>query len=137
MPTLPKPRLAHLGHLRSIAEEVKSAGFSHVLLLGMGGSSLCPEVMKMTFGKLDGYPEMHVLDSTDPAQIKVFENKVDLASTLFHVPPDQADSNYRMAYEAMLTHVPVPVENVRRIKAENPNASQAAEEYEQTLCKSS
>ena len=39
-----------------------------------------------------------------------------------HVPPDQADSNYRMAHEAMLAHVPVPVENVHRIKAENPNA---------------
>lgn len=50
-----------------------------------------------------------------------------------HVPPNQADSNYRMVHEAMLAHVPVPVENVHRIKAEDPNASQAAEEYEQTL----
>jgi len=63
----------------------KSAGFSHVLLLGMGGSSLCPEVMKMTFGKVSGFPELHVLDSTDPAQVKAFENKVDLKSTLFIV----------------------------------------------------
>jgi Ribose/Galactose Isomerase len=42
---------------------------------GMGGSSLCPEVMKMTFGKISGFPELHVLDSTDPAQVKTFENK--------------------------------------------------------------
>ena len=55
------------------------AGFTHVLLLGMGGSSLGPEVLKMTFGKIDGFPELHVLDSTDPAQVKAFENKVDLA----------------------------------------------------------
>jgi transaldolase/glucose-6-phosphate isomerase len=48
----------------------------------MGGSSLCPEVLRMTFGKIDGYPELHVLDSTDPAQIKATEEKLDLASTV-------------------------------------------------------
>ena len=78
-------RLAHIDHLTSIAEEVKAAGFRHALLLGMGGSSLCPEVIRMTFGKLDGYPELHVLDSTDPAQVKAFEGKVDLANTIFIV----------------------------------------------------
>jgi transaldolase/glucose-6-phosphate isomerase len=78
-------QVAHIDHLRKIAEEVKSAGFSHALLLGMGGSSLCPEVLQMTFGKIDGYPELHVLDSTDPAQIKTFEGRVDLAHTLFIV----------------------------------------------------
>ena len=78
-------QLAHLQHLTEIAEEVKSAGFTHALLLGMGGSSLCPEVMKMTFGRIPGFPELHVLDSTDPAQIRAFENKVDLARTLFIV----------------------------------------------------
>ena len=65
--------------------EVKDAGFSHVLLLGMGGSSLCPEVMSKSFGKIEGFPELHVLDSTDPAQIRTLENKIDLANTLFIV----------------------------------------------------
>jgi transaldolase/glucose-6-phosphate isomerase len=51
----------------------------------MGGSSLCPEVMKMTFGRINGFPELHVLDSTDPAQVKAFEDKVDLNNTLFIV----------------------------------------------------
>ena len=51
----------------------------------MGGSSLCPEVMKMTFGKISGFPELHVLDSTDPAQVKAFENKIDLKNTFFIV----------------------------------------------------
>jgi len=78
-------QMAHLGHVRAIAEEVKTAGFSHALLLGMGGSSLCPEVMKLTFGKGEGFPELHVLDSTDPAQVKTFERKVDLANTIFIV----------------------------------------------------
>jgi len=65
--------------------EVKDAGFAHVLLLGMGGSSLCPEVMSKSFGKIEGFPELHVLDSTDPAQIKTLENKIDPANTLFIV----------------------------------------------------
>jgi transaldolase/glucose-6-phosphate isomerase len=78
-------QLAHIQRLTRITEVARSAGFSHVLLLGMGGSSLCPEVMKMTFGKISGYPELHVLDSTDPAQVKAFENKVDLQNTLFIV----------------------------------------------------
>jgi glucose-6-phosphate isomerase len=78
-------QLPHRPHLRTIGEEIKSAGFTHVLLLGMGGSSLCPEVLKMTFGKIDGFPELHILDSTDPAQVKAVEKKVDLKKTLFIV----------------------------------------------------
>ena len=67
------------------AEEVQASGFSHAVLLGMGGSSLCPEVFRKTFGKIEGFPELHVLDSTDPAQIKTVESKIDLANTLFFV----------------------------------------------------
>ncbi len=78
-------QLAHGDRLKSVATEVKDAGFSHALLLGMGGSSLCPEVLAMTFGKQAGFPELSVLDSTDPAQIRAFERKVDLANTLFIV----------------------------------------------------
>ena len=66
-----------------LAQETK--GFKHILLLGMGGSSLCPEVLRMTYGKIPGFPELHVLDSTDPAQIRTFENKIDLGNTLFVV----------------------------------------------------
>src|SRR6266850_3919329 len=69
----------------NFAAEVQDAGFSHVLLLGMGGSSLCPEVMRESFGKLDHFPELHVLDSTDPAQVKTIESRIDLANTLFFV----------------------------------------------------
>ena len=50
-----------------------------------------------------------------------------------HVPPDHADSNYRMANEAMLAHVPVAPKNVHRVPSENPSAAEAASEYEQTL----
>lgn len=50
-----------------------------------------------------------------------------------HVPPEHPESNYRMAQETLLSKVPVPPENIHRIKAENPNAQRAAEEYEETL----
>ena len=50
-----------------------------------------------------------------------------------HVPPDHPDSNYRMAHEAMLAHVPVPESNVHRVRSENPSAQEAADEYEQTI----
>ena len=78
-------QMAHLQDLRRVVEDARKEGFSDLLLLGMGGSSLCPEVLKMTFGKIAGYPELHVLDSTDPAQVKAFEDKVNLAKTLFVV----------------------------------------------------
>jgi len=77
--------IAHPIQLRGLAKEVWSAGFKDILLLGMGGSSLCPEVLWMTFGKTAGYPDLHVLDSTDPAQVKTFESKIDIARTLFIV----------------------------------------------------
>jgi transaldolase / glucose-6-phosphate isomerase len=69
----------------NFAAEVEDAKFSHVLLLGMGGSSLCPEVVRESFGKLAGFPELHVLDSTDPARIKSIEDSIDLGNTLFIV----------------------------------------------------
>src|SRR5260370_2397473 len=78
-------QLARIQHFKDVAKEIRAAGFTHALLLGMGGSSLCPEVLSMTFGKLPGFPELHVLDSTDPAQIKARANAVDLAKTVFIV----------------------------------------------------
>ena len=75
-------RLAHVDELEAFARDVQDAKFEHVLLLGMGGSSLGPEVFGMTFGQRAGWPKLHVLDSTDPQQIKTFENAVDLPKTL-------------------------------------------------------
>src|SRR6202158_5369065 len=78
-------QLAHAAKLKALADEVKNAAFSDILLLGMGGSSLCPEVLALTFGQTPGFPRLHILDSTDPAQIRSVEKKVDLAKTLFIV----------------------------------------------------
>jgi transaldolase/glucose-6-phosphate isomerase len=78
-------QLAQQDQLQKFAKDVHARGFEHILLLGMGGSSLCPEVLRMTFGRIPHFPTLHVLDSTDPAQVKAFEHQVDLAKTLFIV----------------------------------------------------
>ncbi len=75
-------QLPQIAKLQAVAKDIKDAGFKHVLLLGMGGSSLCPEVLRMTYGVIDGYPELHVLDSTVPSQVRSFEQHVDLSKTL-------------------------------------------------------
>jgi transaldolase/glucose-6-phosphate isomerase len=69
----------------NFAAEVMDAQFSHALLLGMGGSSLCPDVIAKSFGRISGFPELLVLDSMDPAQVKSFESKIDLGKALFFV----------------------------------------------------
>jgi transaldolase / glucose-6-phosphate isomerase len=78
-------QIADVEKFKSLAREISAGKFSHALLLGMGGSSLCPEVMAFTFGRAAGFPEMHVLDSTDPAQVVATAKKVDLARTIFIV----------------------------------------------------
>jgi transaldolase/glucose-6-phosphate isomerase len=75
-------RKAHVDELVAFQNDVRDAGFEYVLLLGMGGSSLGPEVLGRTFGQRAGWPALHVLDSTDPQQISSFEKKVDLTKTL-------------------------------------------------------
>ncbi len=59
-----------IGRLRTFASEVKRDGFAHVVLLGMGGSSLAPEVLRSVIGAAPGWPSLHVLDSTDPAAVR-------------------------------------------------------------------
>jgi len=71
--------------LAAFSERVRGDGFTHAMLLGMGGSSLCPEVFRRTFGRRAGFPELHVLDSTDSATVKSLEQSVDLPHTLFIV----------------------------------------------------
>jgi transaldolase / glucose-6-phosphate isomerase len=83
--TVVEQLVEHAGELAAFSERVRSDGFTHAMLLGMGGSSLCPEVFRRTFGRREGFPELHVLDSTDPATVKSFEERVDLPHTLFIV----------------------------------------------------
>ncbi len=76
---------ARVGELRALQREVVDRGFEHVVLLGMGGSSLCPEVLRQSFGRVAGAPDLRVLDSTDPAQVRSIEQCIDYERTLFIV----------------------------------------------------
>ncbi|MDM7922132.1 MAG: bifunctional transaldolase/phosoglucose isomerase [Pyrinomonadaceae bacterium] len=73
--------LGDLERYRELRRDIEEAGFRDILLMGMGGSSLCPEVLAITFGR----PNFHILDSTVPEQVKAVEEKLDLANTLFIV----------------------------------------------------
>ncbi len=78
-------QLAHVDHLRQAAENVRAAGFTHAVLLGMGGTVLGADALARTLGQAAGFPELRVLDSTDPAQIRAVEKGLDLTKTLFIV----------------------------------------------------
>ncbi len=74
-----------LDQIQAFAAEIRQAGFTHVVLLGMGGSSLCPEVLSRTFGSAAGFPKLLMLDSTDPGMMRTIEQSVHLPTTLFVV----------------------------------------------------
>ncbi len=76
---------ADVADYQDYAERVKGQKFTDAVVLGMGGSSLGPEVLGQTFPKESGFPKLRVLDSTDPAQVRAMEKAVDLAKTLFIV----------------------------------------------------
>ncbi|MDQ2681159.1 MAG: bifunctional transaldolase/phosoglucose isomerase, partial [Candidatus Eremiobacteraeota bacterium] len=81
---IPQHLLESVPNLTNFAAQAAKE-FKHAVVLGMGGSSLAPDILRETFGKIDGFPQLHVLDSTDPVQIKELESAIDLASTLFIV----------------------------------------------------
>jgi len=76
---------AKLADYNDFARWVKDRGFTDAVVLGMGGSSLGPEVLAVTFPRVAGFPKLHVLDSTDPAQVATMANTVTIAQTLFIV----------------------------------------------------
>jgi transaldolase/glucose-6-phosphate isomerase len=79
--TIAEEEAADTAKYRDLQEDIDEAGFTDVLLMGMGGSSLCPEVLAVTFGKKN----FHILDSTVPSQVKAIDDRLDLAKTLFIV----------------------------------------------------
>jgi transaldolase / glucose-6-phosphate isomerase len=76
---------AHLDEVTAFAGAIKDAGFTHAVVLGMGGSSLCPDVCRATFGSAPGFPQLLVLDSTNPASVERIEKSIELQTTLFIV----------------------------------------------------
>ncbi|MFA4916096.1 MAG: hypothetical protein WC560_05425 [Syntrophales bacterium] len=81
----PRAMMAAVNHINNVVDEVRGDDYTHALLLGMGGSSLAPEVFRTTFGVRDGYLDLTVLDSTDPGTILAHKERLDPAKTLFIV----------------------------------------------------
>jgi transaldolase / glucose-6-phosphate isomerase len=83
--TVAMDQLTHAHRFGALAEDVRASHFDDVVVLGMGGSSLCPEVLALTFSATDNMPRLRILDSTDPQQIQALEEAINLARTLFFV----------------------------------------------------
>lgn len=84
--TVPRQMLAGAEELKTFADTLRvSQQFRHVMVCGMGGSSLCPEVLRQTFGRQEDFPELLVLDSTDPDTINNFAKQIDVQHCLFIV----------------------------------------------------
>ena len=82
---LPKLMQKELDDLEQLSDEIKDSGWTDVVLLGMGGSSLAPEVFQRTFDNAEGHPELTVLDSTHPDAVTDVEDRIDLEHSLFIV----------------------------------------------------
>jgi transaldolase/glucose-6-phosphate isomerase len=99
-----------IDELESFAQEIVKAKYRYAVLLGMGGSSLCPDVSAQTFGSKKGYPELFVLDNTSPEAIRNVEREIDLAKTLFIVSSKSGTTTetlcfYRYFYEKVKQQV--------------------------------
>ncbi len=94
------PEIMHdqVDDLAAFAKGVRSEGIRDVVLLGMGGSSLAPDVFRRTFGNADGYPRLTVLDSTHPAAVQAVEAQVDLRRTLFLVSSKSGTTTEPLAF---------------------------------------
>jgi len=78
-------QLENINELRRLLQFAEGKDFKHAVLIGMGGSSLAPDVLRETFGVIKGFPNWLILDSTDPAQVKAVEDQIDYQCTLFLV----------------------------------------------------
>src|SRR5271157_4136332 len=103
----------HAGELVAFADEISKAGFEFAVVLGMGGSSLCPEVLARTFSKKDGYPQLYVLDSTVPTAIRHLEQKINVGKTLFIVSSKSGTTTEPQMFHRYF------YERVKRIKGDS------------------
>ncbi|MFL6209171.1 MAG: bifunctional transaldolase/phosoglucose isomerase [Pyrinomonadaceae bacterium] len=82
--TVPDQMIGTEDDLIEFADRIRNVReFKHVMVCGMGGSSLCPEVLRQTFGKQEGYPELLVLDSTDPDAFSDIADQIDITHCMF------------------------------------------------------
>ncbi len=115
--TVSHSMLEHVDSAVKFVEEVKRAGFKQAVLLGMGGSSLCPDVYRETFGAAPGYLELQVLDSTVPSAVHCVEKSVDLEHTLFLVSSKSGGTTETLSFYKYF------FERVRSLKGERVGES--------------
>ena len=90
--------LEHASELEQLAADGRT--YSDVVLLGMGGSSLCPDVLRNTFGHVKGHPQLHVLDTTDPATILAVRSRIRIKDTLFIVASKSGETTETLSHFA-------------------------------------
>src|ERR1700741_2596437 len=102
--------------LVDFAKAVRDRGFQHVMVCGMGGSSLCPEVLARTFGRQPGFLELLVLDSTDPDVIAAFQQRIDIERCLFVIASKSGSTTepnvfYKFWYDELSKRSETPGDN--------------------------
>ena len=117
---LPERMTEKLDEITAFADELRNEGFKYAVVLGMGGSSMCPEVCRETFGVKEGFLDLHVLDSTDPDTVLKTEKSIDIEKTIFIVSSKsggtiEVDSFFRYFFD-----------KVKKINPENPGRQFAA-----------
>ncbi len=125
--------LANVDSLIGFGNEIKDAGFKNVVVLGMGGSSLCPDVCRSTFGSATGFPQLQVLDSTNPTSVLRIEHQIDLAKTLFIVASKSGGTTetnmfYQYFYDRVSLAKKNPGENFIAITDANTKMESIAKE---------
>jgi len=93
-----------LPRILALSKEINAKGYEDIILLGMGGSSLCPAMLAETFGHIDGYPHLHILDSTDPEQIRHLQASVNLKKTFFVVSSKSGSTLEPTIFKAYFYH---------------------------------
>jgi transaldolase/glucose-6-phosphate isomerase len=103
--SVPELMLGQVDSLLQFVEEVRAEGYRHAVVLGMGGSSLCPDVCRATFGTAPGYLDLQVLDSTVPASVAQIEKSIDLQKTLFLVSSKSGGTVEPLSFFAYFFHL--------------------------------
>ena len=98
--TIPNSETSEIPRIEALATELKASGFTDIVLLGMGGSSLCPAMMATTFEKIGEHPKLHVLDSTAPEQIHTLQSAINMETTFFIVSSKSGNTLEPNIFEA-------------------------------------
>ena len=91
---------AQAGALEGFGDAARETGFDTAVVMGMGGSSLAPDVLRRTFGTAEGYLDLRILDSTDPAAVAATVDDLDPLETLWLVASKSGTTTEPLAFLA-------------------------------------